>query len=142
MRTRTPLKATTARTKHRPKTPPARTEPRQKILEDFQVLGIPLRTEQLDAVLGRAESEGQSHLKLLRALISEQANGPRERRIGHRIREAGFAESKMLLDFDWQFNAATIDRVRIERTGRRRGSSAADRELISSLLRLFRRICG
>jgi DNA replication protein DnaC len=91
-----------------------RTELCQKILEDFQALGIPLRPEQLDAVLGRAESEGLSHLEFLRALISEQANGRRERRIAHRIREAGFAESKTLADFDWQFNAAVIDRVRIE----------------------------
>ena len=78
------------------------------------MLGIPLRVEQLDAVLGRAESAGMSHLEFLRALISEQANGRRERRIAHRIREAGLADSKTLLDFDWQFNAATIDRVRIE----------------------------
>ena len=93
---------------------PAGTELRQKILEDFQALGIPLRPEQLDAVLGRAESEGLSHLEFLRVLIGEQANGRRERRIAHRIREAGFAESKTLADFDWQFNAAVIDRVRIE----------------------------
>jgi DNA replication protein DnaC len=91
-----------------------RTELCQKVLEDFQVLGIPLRVEQLDAVLGRAQSEGMSHLEFLRVLLSEQANGRRERRIAHRIREAGFADSKTLIDFDWQFNAAAIDRVRIE----------------------------
>jgi DNA replication protein DnaC len=114
MGTRTPRKGTMAETKPRPKTPPVRTELSQKILEDFQVLGIPLWLEQLDAVLGRAESEGMSHLEFLRVLISEQANGRRERRIAHRIREAGLADSKTLLDFDWQFNAPTIDRVRIE----------------------------
>jgi DNA replication protein DnaC len=86
----------------------------QKVLEDFQVLGIPLRIEQLETVLSRAESEGMSHLEFLRAVVSEQANGRRERRITHRIREAGFAQSKTLIDFDWLFNAATIDRVRIE----------------------------
>jgi DNA replication protein DnaC len=75
----------------------------RKVLEDFQVLGIPLRVEQLDAVLSRAESEGMSHLEFLRALVSEQA---------------GFAESKTLIDFDWLFNAATIDRVRIEALAR------------------------
>ena len=92
---------------------PPRTELRQKILEDFQTLRIPLRPEQLDAVLSRAEREGLSHLEFLRALISEQANGRRERRIVQRIREAGFAQTKTLADFDWQFNAATIDRVQI-----------------------------
>ena len=55
-----------------------------------------------------------SHLEFLRVLISAQADGRRERRIARRIREAGFAESKTLADFDWQFNAAVIDRVQIE----------------------------
>jgi DNA replication protein DnaC len=99
--------------KTRPATP-APTELRQKILEDFQVMRVPLSAEQLDAALGRAESEGMSHLEFLRALISEQANGRRERALARRIREAGFAEIKTMADFDWQFNAEVIDRVRIE----------------------------
>jgi DNA replication protein DnaC len=103
MKTRTP-----------PQAKPAGTELHQKILEDFQALGIPLRPEQLDVVLERAESEGMSHLEFLRVLLGEQADGRRERRIARRIREAGFAESKTLIDFDWQFNAAVIDRVQIE----------------------------
>jgi DNA replication protein DnaC len=91
-----------------------REELRQKILEDFQVLGIPLKAEPFDAVMTRAEREGMSHLELLRALIGEQADRRRERSIANRIRDAGFRESKTLADFDWLFNAATIDRVRIE----------------------------
>lgn len=70
--------------------------------------------EQLDAALSRAEREGHSHLEFLRVLISEQADGRRERRIARLIRAAGFAETKTLANFDWQFNAAAIDRVRIE----------------------------
>jgi DNA replication protein DnaC len=93
---------------------PAPAELRQQILEDFVTLRIPLRPEQFDAVLSRAEHEGWSHLEFVRLLISEQANQRRERSIAHRIREAGFREGKTLVDFDWQFNAATIDRVRIE----------------------------
>jgi DNA replication protein DnaC len=85
-----------------------------KILEDFQVLGIPLLPEQLDAALSRGEREGLSHLEFLRGLISEQADGRRERRIARLIRAAGFAQTKTLTDFDWQFNAAVIDRVRIQ----------------------------
>lgn len=104
MRTKTPRLTTT---------PPVR-ELRQKILEDFGALQIPLRAEQLDAVVARAESEGLSHLEFVRLLIGEQANGRRERRIARRIREAGFAQSKTLADFDWQFNGAVIDRARIE----------------------------
>jgi DNA replication protein DnaC len=75
---------------------------------------IPLRLEHLDAVLGRAETQGMSHLEFLRALINEQANARRERSLAHRIHVAGFAQSKTLADFDWQFNAEAIDRVRIE----------------------------
>jgi DNA replication protein DnaC len=93
---------------------PAPAELRRQILEDFQTLRIPLRPEQFDAVLARAEHEGLSHLEFLRVLISEQANQRRERSIAHRIREARFREGKTLTDFDWQFNAASIDRVRIE----------------------------
>jgi DNA replication protein DnaC len=95
----------------RPATP---TELRQRILEDFEALRIPLRPEQFDAVLARAEREGLSHLEFVRVLIGEQADQRRERGIAHRIREARFREGKTLADFDWQFNAATIDRVRIE----------------------------
>jgi DNA replication protein DnaC len=87
----------------------APTELRQKILEDFQVMRVPLLAEQLDAALARAESEGMSHLEFLRALISEQANGRRERALARRIREAGFAQIKTLADFDWQFNAEVIE---------------------------------
>jgi DNA replication protein DnaC len=95
----------------RPATP---TELRQQILEDFEALRIPLRPEQFDAVLARAEREGLSHLEFVRVLIGEQADQRRERGIAHRIREARFREGKTFADFDWQFNAATIDRVRIE----------------------------
>jgi DNA replication protein DnaC len=97
---------------------PVETELRRKILEDFGALGVALLPEQLDAVVGRAESEGLSHLEFLRALIGEQADGRRDRRIARRIREARFAEERTLADFDWQFNAAVIDRVQIEALAR------------------------
>jgi DNA replication protein DnaC len=87
---------------------------RRQIIDDFQAIRIPLRLEHLDAVLGRAETEGMSHLEFLRALINEQANARRERSLAHRIHVAAFAQSKTLADFDWQFNAQAIDRVRIE----------------------------
>src|SRR5271166_6491743 len=99
--------------KPRPATPTP-TELRRQILDDFQAMRIPLRLEQLDAVLGRAETQGMSHLEFLRALINEQANARRERSLAQRIHVAGFAQSKTLADFDWQFNAEAIDRVRIE----------------------------
>jgi DNA replication protein DnaC len=101
----------------RPPTPP-RGELRQKVLEDFQALRVALKPEQLDAVLTRAESEGMSHLEFLRALISEQADQRRERSIAYRIRDACFAESKTLANFDWLFNAGAIDRLQIEALAR------------------------
>lgn len=101
----------------RPTMPP-RGELRQKILEDFQALRVALKPEQLDAVLGRAESEGMSHLEFLRALIAEQADQRRERSITYRLRDACFAESKTLADFDWLFNAGAIDRLQIEALAR------------------------
>ena len=99
----------------RPATPAA-TSPdlRQQILDDFQALRIPLRPEQLDAAVARAEREGLSHLDFLRALVGEQADRRRERAVAHRIREARFRDGKTLADFDWQFNATAIDRTRIE----------------------------
>jgi DNA replication protein DnaC len=99
----------------RPATPtPTPAGLRQQILEDFQALRVPLGPEQLDAVLARAEREGMSHLDFLRVLIGEQADRRREQGLAHRIREARFRDGKTLADFDWQFNAGAIDRVRIE----------------------------
>jgi DNA replication protein DnaC len=103
MPTRTPRPAT-----------PTPAELRQQILEDFQALRVPLGPEPLDAVLARAEREGLSHLEFLRVLIGEQADRRRERGVAHRIHEARFRDGKTLADFDWQFNAGAIDRVRIE----------------------------
>ena len=93
---------------------PAAPDLREQILRDFGSLRIPLRPEQLDEALTRAEREGLSPLQFLQALIGEQANQRRERSIAHRIGQARFREQPTLADFDWQFNAAAIDRSRIE----------------------------
>lgn len=103
MPTRTPRPAT-----------PTPTVLREHVLQDFQTLRIVLGPEQLDAVLARAEREGLSHLEFLRVLLGEPADRRREQSIAHRIREARFRDGKTLADFDWQFNAPAIDRVRIE----------------------------
>lgn len=75
---------------------------------------MPLRAEQLDAVLSRAEREGLSHLQFVQLLIGEQADQRRERSIAQRIRDARFRDPYTLAGFDWQFNAATINRAQIE----------------------------
>jgi DNA replication protein DnaC len=87
---------------------------RAGILADFATLKVPLRAEQLDAVLARASHDGLSHQQFLHLLIAEQANQRRERSIAHRIREARFEERKPLSEFDWEFNRPAIDRTQIE----------------------------
>ncbi|MFH0981258.1 MAG: ATP-binding protein, partial [Planctomycetota bacterium] len=87
---------------------------RDRLLDHFGVLRIPITPGQFDAVTRKAEREHLSHLEFLEALIAEQANQRRERSIQHRIREAHFREPRDLEAFDWKFNAATIDRVQIE----------------------------
>jgi DNA replication protein DnaC len=93
-------------------TPPA--DLRERILADFAALKVPLGADQFDAVLARAQRDGQSHQQFLHALIAEQANQRRERSIAHRIREARFVERKPLSEFDWEFNKQAIDRSQIE----------------------------
>jgi DNA replication protein DnaC len=94
------------------KTPTA--SPRDQILADFAALRVPLSGEQLDEVLRTAEQQGLSHLEFLQRLVGTQAQQRRERAIERRIREACFREVKLLEDFDWKFNAPTIDRAQIE----------------------------
>jgi DNA replication protein DnaC len=101
------------------RTPPplksARSESlRDQILADFATLKVPLRAEDLDTAVAQVEHEGLSHLAFLHRLISNQAAQRRDRGIAYRIREAGFKESQTLATFDWQFNAKSIDRSRVE----------------------------
>jgi DNA replication protein DnaC len=91
--------------------PPDRCE---RLLQDFAALRIPLKREQLDALLQRAEQECLSHVEFLQVLIGEQAAERRERSIAHRIQAARFRDAKTLATFDWNFNAPSIDRRQIE----------------------------
>ena len=75
---------------------------------------MPLSAEQLDEVLRTAEQHGLSHLEFLQRLVGTQAQQRRERAIERRIHDAWFRDLKLLEDFDWKFNAATIDRAQIE----------------------------
>jgi DNA replication protein DnaC len=87
---------------------------RERVLADCAALKVPLRAEQLDALLSRADQEGLSHLEFVHRLLSEQADQRRERSIAHRIREARFRDPHTLATFDWQFNATAISRTQIE----------------------------
>ena len=90
------------------------TDLRERILADFATLKVPLRAEQLDALLARAAREGLSHQQVLHLLIAEQANQRRERSIARRLLNAGLSGFQPLSEFDWEFNKAVIDRAQIE----------------------------
>lgn len=87
---------------------------RQQVLEDFAVLRLPLHEQSFDEHLARAEQAGLTPLQFLARLVGEQADQRRERAIERRIKEARFPDICTLADFDWQFNAQTIDRGQIE----------------------------
>jgi DNA replication protein DnaC len=87
---------------------------RERILEQFQTLRIPLSADDLDAAMAEGEKERWSHLEFLGRLIGPQADLRRQRAIERRIREARFREPKTLEAFDWGFNAKAIDRAQIE----------------------------
>jgi DNA replication protein DnaC len=87
---------------------------RQRILEYFQTLRIPLLANDLDATLAEAEKQRWGPLELLSRLLGPQADLRRQRAIDRRIREARFREPVTLENFDWVFNAQAIDRQQIE----------------------------
>jgi DNA replication protein DnaC len=87
---------------------------RERILADFAALKVPVRAEQFDAALARADREGWSHQQFLQLLLADQAGQRRERRIDRRIRDARFRDFQPLTAFDWEFNRSAIDRTQIE----------------------------
>lgn len=87
---------------------------RRRVLADFAALRVPLDEQSFDEHLSRAEQEGLTPLEFLSRLVGEQADRRRERAIERRIKDARFPEICTLSDFDWQFNAQTIDRGQIE----------------------------
>jgi DNA replication protein DnaC len=87
---------------------------RRQVLADFATLRVPLDERSFDEHLLRAEQEGLTPLDFLARLVGEQADRRRERAIERRIHDARFPDVCTLADFDWQFNAQTIDRGQIE----------------------------
>jgi len=101
--------------RRKPPTPPNPSHDlRQRILDYFQTLRIPMAEEELDAVLAEAEKQRWNPLELLSQVLGPQADLRRQRAIDRRIREARFREPMTLDGFDWAFNAQTIDRRQIE----------------------------
>jgi DNA replication protein DnaC len=86
---------------------------RERVLEHFAVLRIPITGEELDQLIAAAEREGLSFLEASDRLLGEQAARRRDRGIKRRITAAHFAEHKTLEAFDWRFNK-TINRAQFE----------------------------
>jgi DNA replication protein DnaC len=86
---------------------------RERVLEHFVVLRIPVTPEELDRVLAGTERDGVSLLEGVDRLLGEQAARRRDRGIKRRITAAHFAEHKSLETFDWNFNKA-INRPQFE----------------------------
>ena len=78
----------------------ATTPLRDQCLSHCATLGIPLAPAALDELLSRAEKEGLPHLQFLDLLLGAEAHARRERGVARRIREAHFAEEKVLEGFD------------------------------------------
>lgn len=95
-------------------TTPTPADLRERILADCATLKVPVRAEQFDAALARADREGLSHQQFLHLLLADQAGQLREQRIARRISDARFRDFQPLSAFDWEFNRAAIDRTQIE----------------------------
>lgn len=87
---------------------------RTRILAHCQTLRLPIVSDELDALLSRAEKEHFSHLELAEHLLALPAQRRRERSTELRIQNAKFREPTTLEAFDWKFNAKFIDRVQID----------------------------
>lgn len=83
---------------------------RERILEHLTTLRIPFSAEDFDAAVSRAEKEQLSLLAFLERFLSGPADRRRERSIQRRLHEACFPEGMTWENFDWQFNARTLDR--------------------------------
>jgi DNA replication protein DnaC len=86
---------------------------RDLCLSHFQILRIPITSNDLDTVLEQADRQTLSHLKFLDLLLGQQATARRDRAVERRIREAHFEERQILATFDWKFNPQ-IDRLQME----------------------------
>ena len=106
---------TTRRTTARPTSKtPAKTDLHERIGQHLQELKVSLPDEELDEILAASEQTQTSYLDFLERVLSGPANRRRENGIARRIRQAGFRNEYTLENFNWKFNAASIDRAQIE----------------------------
>jgi DNA replication protein DnaC len=98
------------------KKPPdqSRSALRERCLQHFAILRIPITPEEFDRLLDEAEKEAWPPLLVVDRLLGEQAARRRERSTERRINAGRFPERKALEAFDWNFNARFIDRGQVE----------------------------
>jgi DNA replication protein DnaC len=96
------------------KSPDDRSALRERCLQHFAILRIPITTEEFDRLLDDAEREAWPPLLVVDRLLGEQAARRRERSTERRVNAARFPERKALETFDWNFNARFIDRAQVE----------------------------
>ena len=82
---------------------------RDRCLNHFAALRIPIEAAALEEPLARAEKESFSHLSFLDRLLGAEAGARRERAVARRIREARFAENKTMEAFDWTASAIQFE---------------------------------
>jgi DNA replication protein DnaC len=87
---------------------------RERCLQHFAILRIPITEEEFDRLLDQAEQEAWPPLLVVDRLLGEQAARRRERSTERRVNAARFPERKTLESFDWNFNGRFIDRAQIE----------------------------
>jgi DNA replication protein DnaC len=87
---------------------------RDRCLDHFTTLRIPVQPVVLDELLTRAEKENLPYLSFLDRLLGAEAGARRERAVARRLREAHFPEDKTLEGFDWNFNPKTFNRAQME----------------------------
>ena len=88
---------------------------RERIQQYLQELKVTLPDVELDKILAASEQTQTSYLEFLERVLSGPANQRRENGIARRIRQAGFRNDYTLENFNWKFNAASIDRAHKER---------------------------
>lgn len=87
---------------------------RDRILAQFDELGVQLAGDQFDELLAKSEQSACSHLEFLDRVLSPLADQRRQRSIERRIHQARFRDEAATLEaFDWKFNRS-IDRVQID----------------------------
>ena len=65
----------------------------------------------LDVRLQEASGQPLNHVAFLELLLQDERAVRNERRMGRRVKAAGFREQKTLEDFDWQFNPSIQKKV-------------------------------